>query len=459
LIFHQEFTKNRPAAVSKAQIKGGFMISKLIIISLLLTGFQLAYAKCDLPVCNIKDKIAELEKATSNERFRFITDLKTKNRQNDKIDQLENLRAFAKESKALSIRLKDEDWLITESDLLSNQSIIILLKNKRPLEKNYMMTAFKELTTQDSRFDILQYWNKNVETVVSKPELLGLNEFAELAIPYTKQIKDDDWVTTEAIRLMNSSSVQMSILDPYHEGIYKVTITCPTKEANCRQSYPDLSMMTVIESTNRSGYGLIVSFIQPAPLEPAFFFPTSNFTAGKGLIYGFSNFNTPSFPKPAEFSINLNRETGAVSGHILDTRSEGYVLVKGTPIRRVLDLVKSTSKSDINVAPEEVVGVYNATFAGRVGRFIIKETSEANLIASFLSTKDNYSLDFKIGTFNKAQGLLNLVTFNNDLSFNKLILRFTKTNDKITANGFHIMTADGTSEDWKIEKRGNVVNP
>lgn len=440
------------------------MLSKLSIFTLLSSlvlsyNVALAQATCTLPVCSIDQKIAELAKVDASTRFKFLTDLKAKYKSSQKTDELENIRDFTKKSKALSIKLKDEDWLVNESDVISNIANRGLIVSRRPIEKVYMFNAFKELTTQDARFDILQYWNKYVSTLNTSAELTNMADFADLAVQHTQNLKDDDWVTNEALQVMNKASALLTSVDPYHEGIYKITLECSKTAPNCRQSYPDLNIMTIVEGSERSGYGLIVSFIQPAPIEPAFFFPNSNFTSGKGLIFGFSNFNTPSFPKPAEFSINLNRTTGEVSGHIIDTRSEGYILVKGTAIRRVIDLVTLNALSPINVDPSEIAGVYNAKFAGRDGRFIIKETSEANYIASFVSTKDNYSLDFKVGYFAKGQGLLNLVTFNDDLSFTKLILRFTKLNGKIQANGFHVLTSNGTSEDWAVEKKGNVINP
>jgi hypothetical protein len=131
------------------------MITRIFAAFLLLVSFQAlaaptstspsvsTSAQCDLPVCNIPETIAELEKATPDERFKFIVNLRSKFRQSENLSHLENLRAFSKESKALSIRLKDEDWLILESDYLSNQSVIGLLKIKRPLEKSYLLNGLR----------------------------------------------------------------------------------------------------------------------------------------------------------------------------------------------------------------------------------------------------------------------------------------------------------------------------
>lgn len=414
---------------------------------------------CALPVCDIPATIAKLEQATPGERFNFIQNLRTKYRRSENPTEQENLRDFATQSRALSEKLNDEEWLSRESDYLLDQSLLALIKFRRPIESTFMTTAYKETLGESIRFEAVKYWAERISTIEDTKALLQMIDFGEKAKSISIQKQDVEWVAQEAEKLMTLGSAQLASLDPYHEGIYKITTVCDPAPADCMESYPSLAMMTAMETSAKSGYGLVVSFILPSPVEPAFLFPISQFTGGKGRMYGFAQFSTPKFPRPAEYDLKIDRETGTIEGILTDTRSPGVLRFKGTPIRRVKTLIDQTSGSTANVLKAELPGTYSATVGKAPGKLIMKEMSEGNLMASFIAGDGTTSIDFKLGYFVKSQSVLNLVALGERMNFVKAILRFEKINGKLTAKGFHFDSSDGTTEDWALEKAGSPSAP
>lgn len=435
-------------------------IVPMMILVFVFSLFGVLAEACDLPVCDIPGTIAKLESGTAGERFQFIGNLRTKYRRSEVPAELENLRAFALEARDLSTRLNDEDWLIRESVMLIDQAVIGLIKFRKPPVAKHMIASFKELSTEGSRFEAIKHWTEKVSQIEVTSELREIITFAEEAKNHSTAMQDADWIPREAERLMTLASTQLAILDPYHEGIFQITLSCPSiNNSSCKQNYPDLATMTILEAGQRSGYGLVTSFIMPSPVEPAYLFGDSQFNGGNGRMYGFSKVSTPTFPRPAEFKLQLDRDSGAIRGVLIDSRSNGFVRFEGKPIRRVKELIDQTSGSTVTVTQGDLVGTYETKIGHRTGRLVIKETGDLNLIASFLPQPQGDPLDFKTGTFVKSQGVLSLVAFGTKMDFLKAILRFEKRNGQVVATGFHFNSFDGSTEDWVLQRTGSITVP
>ncbi|MBS1986260.1 MAG: hypothetical protein JST16_19025 [Bdellovibrionales bacterium] len=335
-------------------------------------------AACTVPVCDIPGTLAKYKAMSAEDRqrapFKYIQQLKVTYKKSQDVAVWMNLKEFAAKARDLFKQLGDEDWVIQNAADLLDQSVLALCKYG-PVETKFLVDNFKLLSNEDSRFEILSYWVQRVPFIEDEVELRALIAFASQARAIALAAEDSDWVITAAKNVQNLGTQRIILLEPYHEGYYRVTtkIQNPnTVPQGCR--IPRINVLMI--ANTQSDAGTTVNFVD-ADSETVYVFPNASIRTEEGAFGEILEGENYIDGIPSRYQIKVDRNTGAVNALLTTTHDSCVMSITGKSVRSVAEFFND---GPVNNPPaiEDVPGYFVGTMHGIPGTLIIRKLEGTN---------------------------------------------------------------------------------
>jgi hypothetical protein len=345
------------------------------------------HAQCTVPVCDIPAEIKVLRTQTENERFQYVSNLQKNYHHSTDATALANLREFGMEAANLFIEIHEEDWLVRAAKTLASESSVGLAKFQKPVKAETLIGFYKEVQTQEYRFAILSYWTSQIDTNEDAALLTELVNFASAARKISFADHEDEYMLRQADQILQKASARYTQLNPEHEGLYRVSITCrndPRAQLSCSDLVMMTDRMTMIDT--QSNNGLMVVFAATAVDTDAFEFALTSYTAEK------IDATSRIIEKPGEMHATRDPVSGVIKGTLTTTRSLGinYDFV-ATPMRTARDFGKGAPMA----ANESIEGIYEGTWAGFKVQFIVNKFEDGTIRATLVQSDGENHIDFQ----------------------------------------------------------------
>jgi len=366
---------------------------------------------CSVPVCDIPFQLEQLKNSSQSARWNYLSGLRKANAKVRDVAVLKNLKEFGQKAKELLVNLKEEDWLVREAANLHDDSVIKLCKADVPLlaeiNENYGL-----LTGENGRYEVLHYWANQVLDSESRSLLETLTEFSFFAEKYSIQVEDEDWVIREAKSLRQAVTNRLSMIYPFHEGVYQIQGT-----GSAGDFYFDRMVVLHTYTDN----GVIVSFVDSKTNATGYFF--KNAVVSDGLRRLEATANNDSSIKRLE--MELDAVSGRVTGRIIDARTLENLEFTGARSASLADspsgILDPSCAGQLSHYPQ---GRYSGFLGTISGTYILKPIESNRLAGSFVSDhhgKLPIHVDFS-GIYLKQSGSIGLVHRSLDGAFLKVSL-------------------------------------
>lgn len=440
------------------------LIVGAVVLSSALFGSSVSFAQtnsstsnqqessCGVPVCDVKDFMRKYKELPQNPRYKTITDFRSQYKKSTEGAVWDNLLEVGTQIVAFFVEIEEEDWMIREAQGLVDDSLLGLFKFRRPFENSYFFDLFKRLSSENRRFEVLKTMGELAPKMNDPVALREIVTFAGLARKYCMKLEDADWVYGEAQRLQGLATARLVMLDPAHEGVFDLKTKCLSGDCS---NYLPLKKMVMVETTARSGYGLVITFPLDNGGTPAYSFYQSSFNGGPEKILATSTSAGGTTPRPAEIRVVVDRETGNASGEIRDSRSTGVLGFEAVPVARVQSVAQAPAEGAIP-SIEMVTGIYDVKLPMFSGKLVVRRSLEGFLYASMVGPE--VSLDFKFAHYVPEKATLTLVAITNVQNMVKVVLKtHIDANGDVILKGFSYSSRNGFVLDW-TGKRVEGIN-
>lgn len=398
---------------------------------------------CGVPVCDVDSFMQSYKGLPQGVRYKTVTDFRAQYKRNVDGAVWNNLLEVGSRITAFFIEIEEEDWMIREAQGLVDDSLLGLFKFRRPFESDYFFSLFKQLSSENRRFEVLKVLGDLSPKMDDPVALREIITFSALARKYSMQLEDADWVYGEAQRLQGLATARLVMLDPAHEGIFALKTKCLSGDCS---NYPDLKKMVMIETTTRSGYGLVITFPFDHGGTPAYSFYSSSFNGGPDKILATSTSAGGVTPRPAEVRVTMNRANGIAGGEIRDSRSTGVLSFTAEPIIRVQTVAQAPPEGEVP-SLKQITGVYDVKVDHMVGKLVVRRSLEGFLYGSFVAP--TASLDFKYAAYVPEKATLTLVSISNIPNMVKTTLKVhLDKNGDVVVKGFSYSSRNAMVLDW-----------
>lgn len=376
---------------------------------------------CGVPVCDVNATITALSELNENKRYNYTNKLVTKYKESDSIEILNNLVAAAKEIKVLTKAEGDADWVIREASNLMNNSIFNLAKFSE-IKADSLTALFDQLDSQTKRFEVISYWQGQMDEIEKIKDLSELVDFAMNAADISKAKGDEAWVSRAAKALASDLTIKLIDLDPAHEGVYKVNMNKTDDLA--------VAFDKVIILDSSSEKNLVVRFINSKFNKVAFEYSHAKLVGTTIKAKKVSDGMLSS-----EMMIKIDRKTGTISGEIQTTMANKITFKGGQEFS-----TRQVFGGDVPYALTEnsVIGEMTGDILGIKGKLSIRSFSPGTYAAHFVADNGFIVLDF-VGKFFKKNGVLSL-THKNRV---KLVVALRNVGDKVMWTGKSFSTTNG----------------
>jgi len=375
--------------------------------------------ECGVPVCDVTSTVEALSGLNQNERYNYASKMKSTYANSKNKEILENLYLVAGKIETISASASDEDWVVRESASLANSMVVNLAKYSE-VKSNTIMKYFKLLTNGQKRNEIIGFWSSFVNKTENVSELEQLIVFAQEARKHSIAMNDESWIAREAAALISKITIQLTHLDPAHEGLYSVRMT----NAITLPGILGFDKIAVLDSSTDSN--LVVVFYNSKFRKTSFVFTSAAISGSTITGKILSNSSTSR-----EFVINLDRNTGLVSGKIESTDS--IINFVGNQTFTTRSVFQGNVPYILN--QNDAIGVFKGKIGKYEGTLVVKSFSPNVYSATFRTKSGAIKVDF-LGKFFPKNGVLSL-TSNNEM---KLIVSLRNNGDKVEWSGFSFNT-------------------
>jgi lipopolysaccharide/colanic/teichoic acid biosynthesis glycosyltransferase len=364
---------------------------------------------CGLPVCNMEDFIEELRGLREGQRADRIKAFVATWKESENPLIYRNILDATTRAKAFFEEVKEQEWVIRETVLVQDFARSGLLRFDRP-NFDQLKAIFDQIVSERPRYDVMSFWTKNARRLQRLDELKALLEFADHAYEWATRTKQEDWMIREPINLRNAATLALALVEPAHEGVYRIRTQCVPSPGSCNQVLLKMDQLVVMESTTYRG--LIVSFSIQADHLAAPYFQRANLLELGTKIEATS----VEWSAAGVVNISINPETGQLTGNYQDNASAGLIKFTGTPIRRAVTFFRDKGPSR-QLSLDDVVGRYKARIGDFAGEFMVRRAlktgaqNEPELVGTFVSSKRNgqefaWRRDFHVGNFQALAGVM-----------------------------------------------------
>jgi hypothetical protein len=377
----------------------------LFSLTIFLGAAARAQSACSLPVCDIPGEVYALKNSPQSARYQFLVNIHAEYKKTQDPLILANLKDFAIAAEAMLREVQEEDWLIREAQSLLADSILGLARYARPVSAAQLTDWYGQLATEDPRFAVLAYWTAEIPTLEDTAALDQLVTFARAARNFSASAGDDDYVLRQCDIVMSQATRRLAQLDPFHEGVYQIQLACaPTPEfpGPCNPTELQTSRLVVLQTEGDEG--LVVSFAIPQLNLMVFSFSQTVLSDAATLITGSSRDNQ----RPAEFSIQLDKKTGKVSGNVYSTWQVAGYTFTGHRLRTAADFPAVPAVGGPVAGAADVQGVYTGALSTMAARLVVRENSNGGLGATLINP--NFNLNFQTGILIPGRGLFALIS-------------------------------------------------
>jgi hypothetical protein len=351
-------------------------------------------ATCGVPVCSISEQVTALRSMNGDQRGMFAMNLKTKFKDASETKVLENLHTFSLELNALSIELKDEDWVVRATTDLTNTVVFNLAKYSE-VDGDKLISFYKQFGTQASRYSLITHWQNQLVKIEDVAVLNELITFAEGARGHSVSVNDEEWVARAATAFITDITMKLTHLDPAHEGLYTVTLT------DASQSVGILPFDKIAVLDSSSSKNLVVSFINSKLKVIVYTYSNAEISGNKvsGLFLSTGEMAN-------RFSFELNRKSGVIVGQIESTKHD-KIEFAGTQLFSTRSVF--AGKSPVEVSSKDIIGTMKGELAGIKGNLTIRSFRENVYSAIFVSETGSIVLNFQ-GKFFPKNAVLSLTS-------------------------------------------------
>ncbi len=371
--------------------------------------------ECGVPVCDVSATIEALKSFNEDRRYNYVNKMLSTYGESDKLEILENLLVASKETKALSVAQNDADWVVRESNNLTNAMIMGLAKYS-DINAAALSSYFTQITSAQKRFEIIEFWSKKVESIESIDDLNALVKFSQNAKAHSVMLGDESWIPRAAGSLVSKITIKLTALDPAHEGVYNVS----SMITGVTQGILPFDKIAVLDSS--ADQNLVVIFYNSQFRRASFSFDD---VALAGNILSSKSISSSQTSK--EFSFELDRETGAISGQL--TTTDSTISFSGNQTFSTRSVF--AGETPIVLTENDAIG----TFKGTVGSMNVTLTVKSFLPGVYSATLRNESgsvkKDYK-GKFFPENGVLSL-THNSTM---KLIVSLREVDGQMVWSGY-----------------------
>jgi hypothetical protein len=388
-----------------------FMLSGSVFAGPLDDGIN----ECGVPVCDISATVEALTSLNEDRRYNYVNKMLRTYGDSSELEVLKNLLVASKETKAISVAQEDADWVIRESNSLTNAMIMGLAKYSE-IDATELSMYFTQITSAQKRYEIIEFWSKKVDSIESIEDLGSLVTFSQSAKAHSILLGDEAWIPRAAGGLVSKITIKLTALDPAHEGIYSVD----SMITGVTQGILPFDKIAVLDSSAEES--LVVIFYNSQYRRASFTFSdvalAGNILSGKLIS---------SSQTSKEFSFELDRDTGAISGTLSTTDST--ISFSGTQSFSTRSVF--AGQTPIILTENDAIG----TFKGTVGSMKVSLTVKSFLPGVYSATLRNESgsvkKDYK-GKFYPQNGVLSL-THNSTM---KLIVSLREIDGEMVWSGY-----------------------
>ena len=141
------------------------------------------------------------------------------------VDELEKYVMFGLKIKSFMSDGGDEEWMIGLASQLVTISRIRLAEFS-PLISTILTQEFSNLTDENSRSQVIQFWNEKIKDYEDSGSLLQLAHFFSESAKTSLSFDDDDYVVQMAINAEQSVYSRINDVSPINEGVYELEAHC-----------------------------------------------------------------------------------------------------------------------------------------------------------------------------------------------------------------------------------------
>ncbi len=339
----------------------------LFSFSLVISGNLMAEeSECSVPICDIDKKIEELAGKSQAFRWEAIINLSGTYEKTTDLAIINNLLSFGR--KLREICKEDDQYIIDGANGLISRNLV-KLSMYGEINGEQFLANYKDITGMGKLKEVLDYWRKEIENIDNIKVLDELMFFAVGAKAHSEEKEHKQWVIGAAKGLMRVLTSRITVLSPFQEGIYEITLDAGI------EVYP-FNRIVVIETANDSG--LVVQFLDQDNGIPIYSFYKASFTDGK-YIKG----SSITQQKVIFFDFEIDRLNKSVTGKIVDSRFGFPITFSGFQSHSITKFFENTL--DKPYTEEQVIGTYEGRFANKEGVLSIFSYAPHKYYATFKS--------------------------------------------------------------------------
>lgn len=456
---------------NKSNYLNNFMFSFLLFLAsgFLITFPNITFAapsvNCGLPVCDINQTIADLQKGTVEQRAQFLGNLYQQYRGTSDVKALQNIHDFSIRSYDLQKQLKDPanvlDWSIFLRELAIDGLLRFVDFDKTLFIQLYTETTlipeFNKDRQQRVRYNSLQRWQLVIPTILDLNYVYGLYDYLNAALTISKQQNDEDYIQRQIAYDIDALGKQLSYLYPLYEGVYNVQIQCSPSADKC--SPGDLLIDKIVVMNSFSDMGIFIGAAAQKNNIQNFLFYKSELGNSGTSLHSQSDVLVMGI-RPAESFLRIDSKTQEISGSFLTSQYSGSLRFTGkvaySPLHFYVDEGPGTD-------PYQVLGQFEGTIGNQKAKMIIRQRKDKTLFATcYVGEQDSLlKIDFSAGEFIQHRGIIELIGFGTaKLAPYKLLLAYrmdpTKKTYHWTGSYFSM---NGTFSEAEFIRTGDVDTP
>ncbi len=393
----------------------------LFITSLIFVSTSQAAPMCQVPVCNISDKIIELRASSREQRANFYANLSAKYKASRDQTTLSNLIEFSVEAYKLSVELdSDEDFVPELAMNLLNRSLDSAILQGPLAGSTYgrWYSLFAGVSASSHRYQALLYWDAQLkrQILTTAAELRELMTFMKFAVTASETLQDEDYVANFARNIGTSAGLQLLRLAPYMEGVYDIQVSCKAVDASV---CPKMNKFSLILGDQVRG--VQAAFINSEIENPIFEFNEVKIIDEKNIYAETGPLDVPI--APGSMNLVFDKAKNTFSGVIRTPRAQIEVQLTGQLIVSPDQLYQLAMPTPL-IAIDDIEGYYTGrvtTAAVKNADRILPENFNFNLIMnrysenSFKATmRENISLsimyDFPAAYYFRSLGVITTYT-------------------------------------------------
>jgi hypothetical protein len=171
-------------------------------------------AECVLPVCEMKETLAEFKSLRETRRFSFIEQMTVDYTENKDVSFAKNLIEFGTAAKAiLDSESPKQEGPLAQVNLLLDQSNTQLAVYSE-LKADILLATFRKLQVAANRFTVISTWAGKIADLKDAGQVRKLREFFAAAYEVTKAAGDEEYVVRAAALGEQAANAKIIELNP-----------------------------------------------------------------------------------------------------------------------------------------------------------------------------------------------------------------------------------------------------